>query len=155
MSKHNNPEITYDKWDIRFIELAEFISSWSKDPSTKVGAVVVDKNNRIVGTGYNGYPQHIPDDDLHNRENKIAKVLHAEENALAFSYRDVTGFTLYCTHCPCSHCASMIVQRGIKRVVYCEGAKDFQNRWKEANKMALNIFKMANISVLEMSNDKK
>ncbi|MDP8268300.1 MAG: hypothetical protein P9L97_06175 [Candidatus Tenebribacter davisii] len=83
-----------DKWDNRFIKLAEHIAFWSKDPSTKVGSVITD-NKRIVSLGFNGYPKGIPDDDLNNRQNKYAKVIHGELNAILFSKEDLTGFTLY------------------------------------------------------------
>ena len=79
------------KWDIRFMELAKHISSWSKDPSTKTGAVITDTRNRIVSMGFNGYPQNVPDTDLHIRETKYAKVIHAEMNAILFAHRPLEG----------------------------------------------------------------
>ena len=69
-------------WDLRFLDMSQLISSWSKDPSTQVGAVIVDSNNRVVSVGYNGFPQGISDDyRLDNRETKYKMILPAECNA--------------------------------------------------------------------------
>ena len=139
-----------NKWDYRFIGLAELVSSWSKDPSTKVAAVIVDNNKRIISIGFNGYPQRIPDDDLHIRELKYAKIIHAEQNCLAFSNTDVTGYSLYCTHCPCSQCASMIIQRGITKVIFKKPEKEFYARWKESNRISMEMFMLAGVTVIEI-----
>lgn len=73
-------------WDDRFLELATVISSWSKDPSTQVGAVIVDDDNRVISIGYNGFPKGIKDDHrLSNRDLKYEMVVHAEANALLFA----------------------------------------------------------------------
>lgn len=102
------------------MDMAKLVAGWSKDPSTKVGAVIVDANNRVVSLGFNGLPRGIADDSswLNNREIKYKVILHAEENALAFASRDVSGCSIYTwPMMPCAHCASLIVQRGIARVV--------------------------------------
>lgn len=107
------------KWDHRFLKLAEHISSWSKDPSTKVGAVITD-DKEVVSLGYNGFPTEIFDfqERLENREIKYEYIIHAEMNALLFAKRSVFGFTLYTyPFMPCARCASMIIQAGIYRVV--------------------------------------
>ena len=134
-----------NKWDIRFIKLAMHIATWSKDPSTKVGAIIVDTQNRIVSVGFNGYPHGIQDDDLDDRESKLLKIIHAEQNALAFSYRDVSGFTLYCTHPPCTQCAAIIIQRGIKRIVCPSDDIKFQKRWKNSSYMSFDMFQNAGV----------
>ena len=107
-------------WHKRFLTLAEHIAGWSKDPSTKVGAVIVDQQRRIVSTGYNGFPQGVVDNPQLPRERKLMRTLHAEANAILFAKRDLSGCTIYVTHHPCAHCAAMIIQAGIKRVVYCD-----------------------------------
>jgi dCMP deaminase len=107
------------KWDLRFIELANHVSSWSKDPSTKVGAVIVTEDRRVLSMGYNGFPRGCPDreEDYANREVKLKLVSHAERNALDNVDVSVRGCTLYTTHFPCNECAKSIVQKGITRVV--------------------------------------
>lgn len=110
-----------DKWDQRFMELAAFIAQWSKDPSTKVGAVIVDpRNKRIVSTGFNGFPAGVEDtaNRLGTREIKYEMVVHAETNALVFAGNQANGCTLYVTPLPpCARCAVLIIQSGIRRVV--------------------------------------
>jgi dCMP deaminase len=88
-----------DKWDNRFMELAEHISYWSKDPRTKVGSVIVDDRNRVVSMGYNGFPRGVHDTDerYEHRPLKHLLVSHAERNALDNSPLTVEGCTLYCT----------------------------------------------------------
>lgn len=107
-------------WDWRFILLAEHISQWSKDPSTKTGAVIVDENRRIVSCGYNGLPIGVEDDDalLMNREWKYARIIHCEENAMLFAQRSLKGCTLYTwPFISCSKCAAKVIQSGIIRHV--------------------------------------
>lgn len=110
-----------DKWDYRFIELAKQIATWSKDPSTKVGCVLV-KDKRIIAQGYNGLPAGCSDELslLNDREFKYSFILHAEENAILNAAKNgssTDNSTAYITLSPCSKCSSLIVQAGIKRVV--------------------------------------
>ena len=107
-------------WDKRFLELAKLVGSWSKDPSTQVGAVIVDKDKRIVSIGFNGFPKGVEDSEkrLVDREQKYDIIIHAEANALMFAGKSVEGCTLYTwPFQPCSRCAGLIIQSGIKRVV--------------------------------------
>ena len=106
-------------WDERFLDLAAHIATWSKDPSTQVGAVIVDPLKRVVSTGYNGFPMNTADHLQYylEREKKLLRVVHAEANAILFAKRDLTGCTLYCTMHPCANCAALIIQSGISRVV--------------------------------------
>ena len=108
-----------DKWDNRFIKLAEHVASWSLDPSTKVGAVIVDDKKRIVSVGFNGFPRGVADDDrLYDKKEKYECIIHAEINALTFAQRSLEGCTLYVWPLPpCSRCATQIIQNGIGRVV--------------------------------------
>jgi len=132
------------KWDIRFLELAKLVSSWSKDPSTKVGAVITDNKNRIVSVGYNGFPTGIEDDDrLNNRDTKYKIIIHGEMNAINFANKNLEHCTLYTYPFePCSRCASIIIQSGITRVVTYENNID---RWEEDFKLSRQLFKEANI----------
>ncbi len=106
-------------WDQRFLDLAEHISQWSKDPRTKVGAVIVDGKKRVVSIGYNGFPRGVEDipDRYNDRPTKHLFVAHAERNALDNSPMNVENCTLYVPLVPCSECAKSIIQRGITRVV--------------------------------------
>jgi dCMP deaminase len=133
------------KWDERFLGLAKVVGSWSKDPSTQVGAVIVDCNNRIISIGFNGFPKGVKDSEerLCNREVKYDIIVHAEANALMFANRSVEGCTLYTwPFQPCSKCAALIIQSGIKRVVSV--VRD-DNRWKKNFDIARQLFKESGI----------
>jgi dCMP deaminase len=106
-------------WDKRFLELADHIALWSKDPRTKVGAVVVDSKKRVVSLGYNGFPRGVSDYDKRysDRPTKHLFVAHAERNALDNAPLMVDGCTLYVPLLPCNECAKSIIQKGIVRVV--------------------------------------
>ena len=129
-----------DKWDKRFMEMSRLIATWASCYQTdrKIGCVIV-KNKRIMTTGYNGAPAGIrtcvergeclrkklgiPSGTKH----EICYAIHAEQNAIIQAARlgsSIDGATLYCTHQPCVLCAKMIVNAGIKRVVYQEGYPD-------------------------------
>jgi dCMP deaminase len=109
-----------NKWDKRFIELAKMVSEWSKDPRTKVGAVVVDDKNRVLGIGYNGFPRGVIDDErLDDKPLKLQMIVHAEANAILNSHGNLEGATLYCWPGtpPCNECCKTVIQSGIRRVV--------------------------------------
>jgi dCMP deaminase len=148
MNIQNSIKIT--KWDYRFLDLAELISSWSKDPSTKVGSVIT-KNNRVISLGYNGFPCQIDDDQrLQNREEKYKIIIHAEQNAMLFAKGDLEGCTIYTyPFMPCSTCASIIIQSGIKRVV---SYKNVPARWKENFDLSLKIFLESGVEVVLYDN---
>lgn len=107
-----------DKWGNRFLELAEHVATWSKDPRTKVGAVITDDLNRIIGIGYNGFPRGVVDSPAlyQDRESKLQRVVHAEANAILNSNTSVRGCKLYVTLPPCNECAKIIIQSGIAEV---------------------------------------
>lgn len=119
-----------NKWDVRFLQMAAFVATWSKDPSTGVGCVLVDSFNRVVGIGYNGFPRGASDDHrLHERETKYKLVIHAEENAILNATGSVIGSTAYLTHPPCLHCSGMLKQADVSRVVFVEPSEQFKSRW--------------------------
>lgn len=136
--------MSIQSWDHRFLVLAKLVGSWSKDPSTQVGAVIVDEDNRIVSVGYNGFPQKIEDDErLHDRDTKYKIIVHGEINAILFANRSLKGCTLYTIPFePCPRCAGLIIQSGIKRVVSLVNTID---RWEEDFKITRHLFKEANI----------
>ena len=115
----------YISWDEYFMGVALLASKRSKDPSTQVGACIVDGDRRILSTGYNGFPQGCSDDEFPwNRdesqgETKYQYVVHAELNAiLNASGRNLHGATVFVGLFPCNECAKAIIQSGIKEVVY-------------------------------------
>jgi dCMP deaminase len=109
----------HTNWDIRFLDLASHVAFWSKDPSTKVGAVIANKDHQVLSLGYNGFPRGVRDlkSRYEDRDTKLLFVAHAERNALDNAFTDVRGATLYSTLCPCNECAKSIIQRGIGRVI--------------------------------------
>ncbi len=135
------------KWAFRFYQMAELVGSWSKDPSTQVGAVIA-KNNRIVSVGFNGYPHGISDSaNIDDREMKYLKTLHAEENAILFAKRDLDGCDIYVTHFPCPNCAAKIIQTGIAAVHCPIQSEDFLSRWADKVKVSEDMFAQAGVAV--------
>ncbi len=137
-------------WDTKFLDLAEHISEWSKDPSTKVGAVIVDQNRRIISTGYNGFPVGIMDsfDRYSNRNIKYEMIIHAEANAILFAKQDLHGMAIYTTPLqPCSRCASLIIQSGIKKVVSYSSSEE-NPRWKDNFALAKELFEEAEVELI-------
>lgn len=132
-----------NKWDQRFLQLAKEVSTWSKDPSTGVGAVIVDKDHRIVSLGFNGFPRGVADNSrLDDREVKYELMVHAEVNVVLFARRDLAGCTLYTWPIPpCSRCSSVIVQSGINRVVSVEPPE----RWKASCELGQSILAEAGV----------
>lgn len=146
-----------DKWDVRFMEMADLISSWAScyQENRKIGAVIV-KNKRIMTTGYNGAPAGVKTcverKSCLRRElnipsgtcQEICYAIHAEQNAIIQAAKlgvSIDGATLYCTHQPCSVCAKMIINAGIVRVVYREGyPDDFARRLLSEAGVALERF---------------
>ena len=123
------------KWDVRFVKLAMHIANWSKDPSTKVGCVVVGEDREIRSTGFNGFPRGIEDDEerLLDREKKYPLICHAEENAIMHAARigiSLKGSTAYVTWPPCSRCARSLIQSGIKEIIYPTPG-EIPERWQE------------------------
>ena len=139
------------KWDLRFIELARHISGWSKDPSTKVGCVVVGEDREIRSTGFNGFPRGINDDEerLTDREKKYPLICHAEENAIMHAARigvSLKDSTAYVTWPPCSRCARSLIQAGIKEVVY-SSTEEIPERWIEDFEISTDMLAEANVLV--------
>lgn len=106
-------------WDRRMLSLAELVASWSKDPRTKVGAVIADTNFKVCGIGYNGFPRGVIDgaSRLADHDAKHACTVHAEVNAI-HNASLTEGCTIYTTLAPCPQCMAQIIQAGIIRVIY-------------------------------------
>lgn len=138
------------KWDLRFLSMAKFIATWSKDPSTQVGAVIFDQQNRVVSVGYNGLPAGVEDKDLNDREKKYKLIIHAETNAILFAKRDLTNCAIATyPFMPCSNCSSAIIQAGIKRVIYPSPDAEKALRWGDSFKLASDQFSEASVVLTE------
>jgi dCMP deaminase len=136
------------KWDTRFLGLAAYISAWSKDPSSQVGAVITD-GNRIVSLGYNGFAAGVEDkqERLEDRDCKLNLTIHAEENAMIFAKRDLSDCTVYVTHPPCPRCASKLIQEEVRRIVYIEPSEDFLSRWADDIRLSAEMYREAGVEV--------
>ena len=138
------------KWDRRFLRLAKEVSTWSKDPSTQVGAAIVDNHNVVVSLGFNGFPQDIDDNEerLHNRELKYMMTIHAEMNAIMFANRSIKNCTLYTyPFQPCSRCAACIIQSGISKIVTI-GLSETHSRWYNDFRNARSMFEEASVEMV-------
>lgn len=140
-----------DKWDRRFLLRAEHNASWSKDPSSKVGAVIVRPNLTVAGDGFNGFPRGMVDNPelYEDRETKYSRILHAELNAILNAYGSVEGCTIYVTHPPCTSCALIIIQSGIERVVTYKPTEDFLSRWGDQYEKVKGFFAEVEIEMVE------
>lgn len=141
-----------DKWDLRFLDLAKYISAWSKDPSTKVGAVIADYR-RIVSLGFNGFPQGMSDNPAlyENRDEKYSRVVHGEINALLFAQTSVRNHTLYTwPFAPCDRCAVQMIQAGISKFVFPALDLEKQERWKASLDRSKQFIKEAGLTYLEV-----
>lgn len=111
-------------WDEYFMGLAHLSAKRSKDPNTQVGAAIVSEEHRVVGIGYNGFPNGCDDDEFPwEREGEFACtkypfVVHAELNAILNSTTNLKGCSIYVSLFPCNECAKAIIQSGISRIVY-------------------------------------
>lgn len=142
-----------ERWDARFLEMAELVATWSKDPSTKVGAILVDPARRVTSTGYNGFPRGVDDswERYADREQKYAMVVHAELNAILTACSggmDVMGCTLYVTRAPCAECAKSIIQAGIVRVVWASDTDPAMSiRWADSRATMRTMFDESGVDV--------
>ena len=138
-----------NKWDKRYLALAKEVASWSKDPSTQVGAVTVGNKKEVLSQGFNGFPRGIVDseDRYNNRETKYKYVVHAEMNAIynaTYSGVSLDGAVLYVYGLPiCSECAKGIIQVGIKKVII-EKSKELDN-WNESVALSQEMFDEAGV----------
>ena len=134
-------------WDLRFLQMARLVSTWSKDPSTQVGAVIT-RDKFVVSLGFNGHPKGVSDsaERLENREVKYRTIIHAEMNAILTAKQNLEGCTIYVwPFMPCSQCGAAIVQAGIKRVV---APKSDNDRWAESFAFTSQIFSEAGVELV-------
>lgn len=151
-------------WDEYYMRLAYLVARKSKDPSTRIGSVIV-KNNNIISTGYNGIPRGVLDpcdghDHLINRTTRPEKYhwfAHSERNSIYFAARNgaaIEGATLYTLGVPCSDCGIAIIQSGIKRViVHKQWGKEIFENWEVSQLITKQMFSEAGV-VLEFLDQK-
>ena len=116
-------------WDEYYLNMAVLVSKRSKDIHTKHGAVIVDKHNRVISTGYNGPPAKYHDELVpQTRPDKYDYFIHAEINALLYAWQDLTGCTIYITGYPCMQCLMSILQSGIVKIVCLDKLSNSMNQ---------------------------
>jgi dCMP deaminase len=146
MNKKAPPRVV-PSWDDYYIALTYIIASRSKDPSTQVGSVIADINNRPLGIGYNGAPQGIPDKEINwRRPDKYVFIDHAEINAMDHATTGtcfLQGCTIYVSAMPCPNCMRRIIAKRIKRVVY--GNQSVNMNDEEAVNKTKELAKLGNI----------
>jgi len=143
--------IISDKWQARFIDLAKEIASWSKDPSSRVGSVIVRPDRTICSVGFNGFPRGVKDSQeaIENRDAKLLRTIHAELNAILSSKESLVGYSLFVwPFQPCAQCAAAIIQAGITDV-YCPYNDHLAHeRWSESFRAALQMFDEAGVRLI-------
>ncbi len=140
-------------WEEYFMTLALVASMKSKDPSTQVGAVIIDNRTRkLVSSGYNGFPRNIDDNQIpQSRPEKYLYVVHAELNAILHAQRELSDCSLYATVFPCSECMKAIVQSGIKRVVYLNELNGAD--WNDSKKATMKMAELAGVKIDKFESD--
>lgn len=140
-----------EQWDRRFLDLAKLVATWSKDPSTKVGAVIVDGLKRVKGIGFNGFARGITDnpDLLGDRNAKLNRIIHAEINAVLNATPNLEDCTIYLTIPPCNACASFLIQAGIKRIVWYKPSDELVKRWGDGWKLTHELINEAGVEGFE------
>lgn len=134
------------------VGMARHVAKLSKDPSTKVGAVIFDEKRRLVSAGYNGFARGVKDTSsrLADRERKLRMTIHAEKNAMLFATAPLDGCTIVVTHPPCAQCAAAIIQSGIAHVVWPKPSPEFFLRWEADYNLTRIQFKEAGVEVEEL-----
>ncbi len=129
-------------WDEYFMGIALLSAKRSKDPSTQVGACIVNKDKRIIAIGYNGFPKGCEDDEFPWGKNdsdplntKYPYVVHAEANAILNSNSNLKGSKLYVTLFPCNECAKLLIQSGIEEIVYLSDKHALSDSVKASKRM--------------------
>ena len=140
-------------WEKRFLGMAEHVAAWSKDPSTKVGAVIVRPDRTIVSVGYNGFPKGMADlpARYEDKEQKYSRIVHAEMNAILHTTEKLEGCTLYTwPFMTCDRCAVAVVQKGIVRVVSPTCPPHLVERWGETFKKVREYYLECGVIVSEL-----
>ena len=145
-------------WDLRFIELAKHISTWSKDPSTQTGAVIVRPDKTIASVGYNGFPRGTNDDPVlyADREKKYSRIVHCEMNAILSAREPLQGYTLYTyPFASCDRCAAHVIQAGIVSCVAPVIPDHLRERWAKSLDMTEDLFEEAGVEMIFINTNAK
>lgn len=137
-------------WDKYFLGIVDAVAQKSKDPSTKVGALIVRTDHSICSSGYNGFPRGMEDrpERYDNRAEKYERVIHAEMNAILTAPEPVHGYTLYVPFLTCANCCKHVIQAGIKRVVCRHADRKLEERWKPDFERAISYFRECGVEVV-------
>jgi dCMP deaminase len=141
------------EWDIFYLNLARYVATKSKDPSTKTGAFILRADGTPASFGFNGFPRHMDDSpELYaNRDVKYSRTVHCEMNAQIFARQDLTGATLYTwPFASCDRCAVHMIQAGIKRFVYPSMPPEKAARWATSMDTAASYMREAGCEVVEI-----
>lgn len=142
-------------WNEYFTDLSEAVSKKSKDPSTKVGAVIVDQNNTVVSVGYNGFVQGCDESKLSwERPHKYLYVIHAEMNALLFAKRDLRGTKMFLTDAPCDNCLKHCLQAGIREIYYKSADVMIQRGSQDQKNTVKKLIEATGAKVVNVTNGK-
>lgn len=150
--------VTDTKWAGRLLKMAKEVASWSKDSSTKVGAVITTTDGSPVSWGFNGMPMGIDDDvpERHERPYKYKWMAHAERNAMDLAQKtDMSDCVMFVTFSPCTSCAQSIIQRKIKTLVVDEDftADKMPERWQEDMRVAVEMLTEAGVTIVAARSD--
>lgn len=141
-----------NKWDNRYLNLAKEVSTWSKDPSTQVGAVAIGEMGQVLAQGYNGFPRGVNDslERYNDKEVKYRYVVHAEMNCIynaTFTEASLNNATMYVWGLPvCNECAKGLAQVGVKRVVSPKTIADVPDKWKISAINTVDLLKEVGIT---------
>ena len=139
------------EWNQRYLKLAYEVGQWSKDPSTKIGAIAVGSKGQVLAQGYNGFPRGIRHSQkrLKDRELKYKYVVHAEMNLIynaSYNGTSLDGSTVYVTGLPvCSECAKGLIQVGVKQVIMPK-QDDIPEKWENSFQFSKELFEEAKVA---------
>ena len=137
------------KWDLRYLQLAKTIASWSKDPSSQIGAIAVGAKGQVLAQGYNGFPRGMVDSPQHykNKTVKYARIVHAEMNMIfnaSFNGGCLNGSSVYVSGLPtCSDCAKGLIQVGVKELIMPQ--QKIEDRWYDSWQRSKEYYKEAGL----------
>lgn len=135
------------KWTQRWMEMAEKVATFSKHPNVKVGCVVIDEDQHQVEGGFNGLPRGCDDARILDQSRAVSGTVHAEANAVASAARRVMkGTTVYVTEPPCAQCAALLIQAGVKRIVFKRNP-NLSPKWRDSVREGFTLLQEAGVEI--------